>query len=91
MSLPRNFFFVGGSFTFFLNPYQNLFPLTRTCDARKVLTGQPEIGVISNVLRATASCRRNLAFSTTFTRNQNIFTKYREPPKGFQFSEKVSY
>ena len=44
-----------------------------------------------NLLRAAASCRRNLAFSTTFTRNQSIFTKYREPPNGFLFNEKVSY
>lgn len=41
-----------------------------------------------NLLRAAASCRRNLAFSTTFTRNQSIFTKYRELPNGFLFNEK---
>ncbi|XP_066030330.1 uncharacterized protein [Pocillopora verrucosa] len=41
-----------------------------------------------NLLRAAASCRRNLAFSKTFTRNQSIFTKYRELPNSFLFNEK---
>ena len=42
-------------------------------------------------LRAAALCRRNLAVSSTFTRNQSIFTKYRELPNGFLFNEKVTY
>ena len=44
----------------------------------------------SVVLRAAALCRRNVAVSLSFARNMSIFTRYREPPNGFLFNEKVS-
>ena len=42
-----------------------------------------------SILRAASVCRRNLVVSPTFSRRQSIFTKYREPPNGFLFNEKV--
>ena len=41
-------------------------------------------------LRAASICRRNLAVSFPLARRQSIFTRYREPPNGFLFNEKVT-
>ena len=41
-------------------------------------------------LRAASLCRRNLAVSSPLARRQSIFTRYREPPNGFLFNEKVT-
>lgn len=91
---PQKFFFRQREFHILSQPiskFISTYTHVRCWEGLNRTISGEEIGVISNVLRATASCRRNLAFSTTFTRNQSIFTKYREPPNGFQFSEKVSY
>ena len=44
----------------------------------------------SVILRAASLCRRNVAVSSSFARRMSIFTRYREPPNGFLFNEKVS-
>ena len=44
-----------------------------------------------SVLRAVSLCRRNVALSSSSARALSIFTKYREPPNGFLFNEKVTY
>ena len=43
-----------------------------------------------SIFRAVSLCRRNIAFSAGSSRTQSIFTKYREPPNGFLFNEKVN-
>ena len=96
MSLP-DIFYVSGSLTSSLNLCQIYFHLyTHAVLGRSqpdCILGR-DLGdfkmAARNLLRAAASYRRNLAFSTTFTRNQSIFTKYRELPNGFLFNEKVS-
>ena len=89
---PQKFFFRQREFHILSQPISKFISTYTHVRCWEGLTGQ-YLGKRSVwfQLRATASCRRNLAFSTTFTRNQSIFTKYREPPNGFQFSEKVSY
>ena len=43
-----------------------------------------------SIFRAVPLCRRNIAFIAGSSRTQSIFTKYREPPNGFLFNEKVN-
>lgn len=45
----------------------------------------------SVVLRVASLCRRNVALSSSYARKMSIFTRYREPPNGFLFNEKVCH
>ena len=42
------------------------------------------------VQRVACLCRRNANEKLGFNRKMSIFTRYREPPNGFLFNEKVS-
>ena len=44
-----------------------------------------------SVFRVASLCRRNVAVISSIPRRMSIFTRYREPPNGFLFNEKVTY